>query len=77
MYKILKSTTTGMDELDLTQLEKGSWIDVVAPDNDELKTLEEQCKDYADDWEYGVTLIRESYFQEYQFLLDPSQNAII
>ena len=39
MYKILKSTTTGMDELDLTQLEKGSWIDVVAPDNDELKTL--------------------------------------
>jgi magnesium transporter len=39
MYKILKSTTTGLDELDLTQLEKGAWIDVVAPDSEELKTL--------------------------------------
>src|SRR5574344_126465 len=44
MYKILKSTTTGLDELDLAQLEKGSWIDVVAPDGDELKTLAEATK---------------------------------
>lgn len=32
---------------------------------DELKSLEEQCVDYVPDWEYGVTLIRESYFEEY------------
>lgn len=32
---------------------------------DKLKTLEEQCKEYVSDWEYGVTLIRESYFEEY------------
>jgi len=32
---------------------------------DDLKTLEEQCKDYVEDWEYGATLIRYSYFTEY------------
>ncbi len=41
MYKILKSTTTGLDELELTQLGKGAWIDMTAPDSSELKTISE------------------------------------
>lgn len=32
---------------------------------DELTTLQEQCEDYICDWEYGVCLIRYSYFTEY------------
>ena len=31
MYKILKSTPNGIDELELEQLEKGCWIDIVSP----------------------------------------------
>lgn len=30
-----------------------------------LLALAEQCKDYADDWEYGVGLLHEDYFEEY------------
>lgn len=30
-----------------------------------LRQLAEQGSDYADDWEYGVTLVRDSYFTEY------------
>jgi Mg2+ and Co2+ transporter CorA len=41
MYKILKSTSTGLDELELSSLDKGAWIDVVAPDAEEIKTLSE------------------------------------
>ena len=29
-----------------------------------LKRLADECK-YADDWQYGVTLIRDSYFEDY------------
>ena len=37
-------------------------------DNDELKILKElaeECSGYASDWEYGETLIRDSYFKDY------------
>lgn len=31
----------------------------------DLATLAEQGRDYAEDWEYGVTLILDSYFPKY------------
>ena len=30
-----------------------------------LKALAEEASDYAPDWEYGETLIRDSYFKDY------------
>ena len=36
MYKIVKSTDNGLDEIELDQLEKGYWLDIVAPSEDEL-----------------------------------------
>jgi len=30
-----------------------------------LKALAEQCEGYAEDWQYGEALIRDSYFEEY------------
>ena len=41
MYKILKSTNTGVDEFDIEDMEKGCWIDVVAPTAEELDVIEE------------------------------------
>ena len=41
MYKILKSTNTGVDEFDIEDLEKGCWIDVVAPTTEELDVITE------------------------------------
>lgn len=39
MYKIRMSTNTGIDEYDIDQLEKGCWIDVVAPTEEELDEI--------------------------------------
>ena len=39
MYKIMKSTENGLDELELAGLEKGYWIDVVAPSEEELQEI--------------------------------------
>ena len=39
MYKIMKSTENGLDELELARLEKGCWIDVVAPSEEELQEI--------------------------------------
>ena len=39
MYKIYKSTNTGIDELELEQLEKGIWIDIVSPTSEELNEI--------------------------------------
>ena len=41
MYKILKSTNTGVDEFDIENMEKGCWIDVVAPTTEELDVITE------------------------------------
>ena len=40
MYKILKSNYTGVDEFDIEDVEKGCWIDVVAPSEEELQEIE-------------------------------------
>lgn len=39
MYKIVKSTDAGLDELEIDRLEKGCWIDVVAPSEEELQEI--------------------------------------
>lgn len=39
MYKILKSTDQGLDELELEHLEKGYWLDIVAPSVEELQEI--------------------------------------
>ena len=36
MYRIMKSTNNGMDELELDSLEKRLWIDIVSPPPEEL-----------------------------------------
>lgn len=41
----------------------------------QLKELAEQCEGYGD-WEYGETLIRESYFEEYAQELAEDTGAI-
>lgn len=46
---------------ELTSVDILKWCDECY----ELKILEEQCKDYVEDWEYGATLIRYSHFTEY------------
>ena len=39
MYKVMNSTDTGLDELEIDRLEKGCWIDVVAPSEEELQEI--------------------------------------
>ena len=41
MFKVLKSTNTGVDEFDIEDMEKGCWIDVVAPTTEELDVITE------------------------------------
>jgi antirestriction protein len=48
-------------------------------ETDELAALEALAKDaesYSDDWEYGATLIRDSYFKEYAMELADDIGAI-
>lgn len=45
-----------------------TWKDANPDDAEELRillALAEEAEDYADDWEHGETLIRDSYFQTY------------
>lgn len=39
MYKIVKSSDNSLDELEISALEKGSWIDAVAPSEEELQEI--------------------------------------
>ena len=48
MYKILKTTDTGIDELELEQIEKGCWIDIVAPTQDELLEISRRTNIHMD-----------------------------
>lgn len=57
-----------IDDLE-SELAEASRID---PDWDDLtrelatlRDLRDEAADYAEDWEYGETLIRDSYFQRY------------
>ena len=39
MYKVLKSSNTGVDEFDIEDMEKGCWIDIVAPSDEEIDEI--------------------------------------
>ena len=39
MYKILKSSNTGVDEFDIEDMEKGCWIDIVSPSAEEIDEI--------------------------------------
>lgn len=39
MYKITKTTEKGLQEYELSQLEKGCWINIDSPDEDEIKEI--------------------------------------
>ncbi len=41
MYKIVKSTAQGLTEMELDTIEKGYWIDVADPSEDDLKEINE------------------------------------
>ena len=41
MNKILKSSNTGVDEFDIEDMEKGCWIDIVAPSSEEIDEIAE------------------------------------
>ena len=41
MYKILKSSNTGVDEFDIEDMEKGCWIDIVSPSSEEIDEIAE------------------------------------
>ena len=41
MYKVLKSSNTGVDEFDIEDMEKGCWIDIVAPSTEEIDEITE------------------------------------
>lgn len=54
-------------EADLEGFEdkSGCEYDDLQSELDNLKALASEAEDYAPDWQYGATLIRESYFTEY------------
>ncbi len=54
MLEIINDDDATQDDCDEAQTEY-----------DKLKALADGASDYAADWEYGETLIRDSYFQEY------------
>ena len=41
-----------------------------------LRTLQEEAEGYSEDWKYGATLIRDSYFQTYAMELAEEIGAI-
>lgn len=41
-----------------------------------LKAVADDASDYVDDWQYGATLIRDSYFREYAMELAEEIGAI-
>ena len=41
MYKVLKSSNTGVDEFDIEDMEKGCWIDIVSPSTEEIDEIAE------------------------------------
>lgn len=42
-----------------------AWDEENAAELKALTELADQCEGYADDWKYGATLVRDSYFEDY------------
>ena len=52
-------------EIDQAKQELEDWKESNLEELETLKSLAEKSSCFAPDWEYGATLIRESYFTEY------------
>ena len=52
-------------EIDQAKQELEDWKESNLEELETLKSLAEESSCFAPDWEYGATLIRESYFTEY------------
>jgi hypothetical protein len=55
-------------EAERDSFEDGDWAEASPDEAAELATLQALAKDgenYADDWQYGATLVRDSYFEQY------------
>ncbi len=64
----IDNTKDTIDSLDV--IARIDWLELSDDTDDveertQLLALQEEAEDYAPDWKYGVTLIRESYFVEY------------
>lgn len=73
MSNVIKNTDNVIDSRDIIErIEELLSIDINDEDfkssmeeYDALISLQEQCENYVDDWEYGVTLIHEDHFEQY------------
>ncbi len=54
-----------MDYLDSLYSARDEITNDEISERTQLRKLHDQGADYAEDWEYGTTLIRDSYFTEY------------
>lgn len=64
--RFLDAHPEGVSYGELADLDHAAYLD--ESDADELAALREmaaEASDYASDWEYGETLVRDSYFTEY------------
>jgi hypothetical protein len=55
-------------EAERDSFEDGDWAEASPDEAAELASLQALAKDgenYADDWQYGATLVRDSYFEQY------------
>lgn len=50
---------------EISESDMKAWDDEEGQELDTLRALAEECEQYSSDWEYGVTLIRYSYIEEY------------
>lgn len=53
------------DALDVARAALEEWTEEYGDELAALEALAEEARGYSEDWEYGVTLIRDSYFKEY------------
>ena len=70
----MKTTISNSDDIIdsrqvIERIEELQGLDALEDDDKEellaLEELQSEAEGYSDDWKYGVTLIRDSYFTEY------------
>lgn len=55
----------GEDDVATAKEDLSDWQEENQEELDNLKSLAEDAEDYCEDWEFGATLINESYFINY------------
>ena len=71
MSRQISNSEDLIDSRDIIERIEDLQIDIDSLDSDEkeeldtLIELQSQCEDYSPDWQYGESLIRNSYFKEY------------